>query len=63
MQTDLPESIWFQSNQIYTFLYDRSYHILNFRLKEMSQGTYTGILFPDFKKAFDMVNRFINLMT
>jgi hypothetical protein len=62
MQTDSPESIWFQSNQIYTFLCDSSYNILNFRLKEMGQGTYTGFLFLDFKKAFDMFNRF-NLLS
>jgi hypothetical protein len=58
MQTDSPESIWFQSNQIYTLVCDSSYHILNFRLKEMGQGTYTGVLFLDFKKTFDMFNRF-----
>ena len=38
-------------------------------LKEMDQGNYTGVLFLDFKKAFDMVNhtillsKYINLMT
>jgi hypothetical protein len=30
--------------------------IVDHILKEMDQGNYTGVLFLDFKKAFDMVN-------
>jgi hypothetical protein len=33
--------------------------IVDHILKEMDQGNYTGVLFLDFKKAFDMVNHTI----
>jgi hypothetical protein len=35
--------------------------IVDHILKEMDQGNYTGVLFLDFKKAFDMVNHTILL--
>ena len=34
-------------------------NIVDHILKEMDQGNYTGVLFLDFKKAFDMVNHTI----
>ena len=35
--------------------------IVDHILKEMDQGNYTGVLFLDFKKVFDMVNHTILL--